>query len=86
MVVDLAKKSIGHIQGQLKTDVVNFTDITTLYLRELSHDELTIIMRRVHDENCGTFCKRTGGCLGLITGESIGQVASQTMKSLLATK
>jgi len=25
------------------------------------------------------------GCLGLITGESIGQVASQTMQSLMAT-
>ena len=28
---------------------------------------------------------REDGCLGLITGESIGQVASQTMQSLAAT-
>ena len=29
--------------------------------------------------------QKTDGCLGLITGESIGQVASQTMQSLAAT-
>ncbi len=28
---------------------------------------------------------KKNGCLGLITGESIGQVASQTMQSLMAT-
>ena len=33
-----------------------------------------------------TFCfAEESGCLGLITGESIGQVASQTMQSLAAT-
>ena len=37
-------------------------------------------MRRIEEQ-----IARETGCLGLITGESIGQVASQTMNSLMAT-
>ncbi|MGN0360211.1 MAG: tRNA 4-thiouridine(8) synthase ThiI, partial [Hominisplanchenecus sp.] len=48
------------------------------------HEELTIIMRRYMMRIAEHFAKETG-CLGLITGESIGQVASQTMQSLAAT-
>ena len=48
------------------------------------HDELTIIMRRYMMRIAETIAKENG-CLGLITGESIGQVASQTMQSLLVT-
>lgn len=43
-----------------------------------------IIIASLHDENCEEFAKKDG-CLGLITGESIGQVASQTIHSLAAT-
>ncbi len=48
------------------------------------HDELTIIMRRYMMRIAEHFAKKDN-CLGLITGESIGQVASQTMQSLAAT-
>ena len=48
------------------------------------HEELTIIMRRYMMRIAEEFAKRTD-CLGMITGESIGQVASQTMHSLAAT-
>ncbi len=48
------------------------------------HDELTIIMRRYMMRIAQHFAEESG-CLGLITGESIGQVASQTMQSLNAT-
>ena len=48
------------------------------------HDELTIIMRRYMMKIAEHIAKEDG-CLGLITGESIGQVASQTMQSLAAT-
>ena len=48
------------------------------------HDELTIIMRR-YMMRIAEEIARKSGCLGLITGESIGQVASQTMQSLMAT-
>ena len=48
------------------------------------HDELTIIMRRYMMRIAETIAKQTE-CIGLITGESIGQVASQTMQSLAVT-
>jgi thiamine biosynthesis protein ThiI len=41
-------------------------------------------MRRYMMKIAEHFAKESG-CLGLITGESIGQVASQTMQSLAAT-
>ncbi len=41
-------------------------------------------MRRYMMKIAEHFAKKDG-CLGLITGESIGQVASQTMQSLAAT-
>ena len=39
---------------------------------------------KVYDENSRNIAKETGA-LGLITGESIGQVASQTLESLAVT-
>ena len=48
------------------------------------HDELTIIMRRYMMRIAEHFAKKDR-CLGLITGESIGQVASQTLQSLAST-
>ena len=48
------------------------------------HDELTIIMRRYMMKIAEHFAKESG-CLALVTGESIGQVASQTMQSLYVT-
>ena len=49
------------------------------------HDELTIIMRRYMMKIAKHLAENTKDCLGLVTGESIGQVASQTMKSLYCT-
>jgi thiamine biosynthesis protein ThiI len=64
--------------------VVNFTDIQLYIYDQCPHDELTIIMRRYMMRIAEHFAKKDK-CLGLITGESIGQVASQTMQSLAAT-
>ncbi len=61
-----------------------FTDIQLAIYEKCPHDELTIIMRRYMMKIAEHFAKKDG-CLGLITGESIGQVASQTMQSLNAT-
>ena len=61
--------------------MVNFTDIQLYIYEKCPHDELTIIMRRYMMRIAEHFAKEDG-CLGLITGESIGQVASQTMQSL----
>lgn len=82
-VVDLAKK-VAKYSGPINLHVVNFTDIQLYIYEKCPHDELTIIMRRYMMRIAEHFAKETG-CLSLITGESIGQVASQTMQSLAAT-
>lgn len=82
-VVDLAK-IVSRYSGPVRLHVVNFTDIQLYIYDKCPHDELTIIMRRYMMRIAEHFAKEEG-CLGLITGESIGQVASQTMQSLAAT-
>lgn len=82
-VVDLAK-IVARYSGPIKLHVVNFTDIQLYIYDQCPHEELTIIMRRYMMRIAEHFA-RENGCLGMITGESIGQVASQTMQSLAAT-
>ena len=82
-VVDLAKL-VARYSGPINLYVVNFTDIQLYIYDQCPHDELTIIMRRYMMKIAERIGKEQG-CLGLITGESIGQVASQTVQSLAAT-
>lgn len=82
-VVDLAGL-VGRYAGPIRLYVVNFTEIQLSIYENCPHEELTIIMRRYMMKIAEYFAKKDG-CLGLITGESIGQVASQTMQSLEAT-
>ncbi len=82
-VVDLARL-VSRYTGPIKLHVINFTDIQLYIYEKCPHDELTIIMRRYMMRIAQTIAEESG-CLGLITGESIGQVASQTMQSLAAT-
>ena len=79
-VVDLAR-IVSRYSGSVKLHVVNFTDIQFYIYDQCPHDELTIIMRRYMMRIAEHFAKKDG-CLGLITGESIGQVASQTMQGI----
>ncbi len=82
-VVDLAEK-ISKYTGKMKLFVVNFTDIQLYIYDQCPHEELTIIMRRYMMKIAEKLAEQEN-CLGLITGESLGQVASQTMQSLAAT-
>lgn len=82
-VVDLAK-TVSKYAGKIRLHIINFTDIQMYIYDKCPHDELTIIMRRYMMRIAEHLAKESG-CTGLITGESIGQVASQTMKSLLVT-
>ena len=82
-VVDLAS-IVARYSGPINLHVVNFTDIQLYIYEKCPHEELTIIMRRYMMRIAEHFAKETDS-LGLITGESIGQVASQTMQSLAAT-
>lgn len=82
-VVDLAKL-VADYSGPINLHVVNFTDIQLYIYEQCPHDELTIIMRRYMMKIAEHFALKEDS-LGLITGESIGQVASQTMQSLAVT-
>lgn len=82
-VVDLAAL-VSKYAGNMRLHVVNFTDIQMMIYDKCPHDELTIIMRRYMMRIAETIAKEEG-CLSLVTGESIGQVASQTMQSLQVT-
>jgi thiamine biosynthesis protein ThiI len=82
-VTDLARK-ISEYTGPIQLHVVNFTDIQLYIYDQCPHDELTIIMRR-YMMRIAERIARDRHCLSLITGESVGQVASQTMQSLAAT-
>ena len=82
-VVDLAAK-VARYTGPIYLYVVNFTEIQLYIYEKCPHDELTIIMRRYMMRIAERIAEKTGS-LGLITGESIGQVASQTVQSLAAT-
>ena len=64
--------------------IINFTDIQLYIYEQCPHEELTIIMRRYMMKIAEHIAKEND-CLGLITGESIGQVASQTLQSLMCT-
>ena len=82
-VVDLAKE-VAKYSGPIRLHIVNFTDIQLYIYDKCPHEELTIIMRRYMMRIAEELAKRSGA-MGLVTGESIGQVASQTMQSLAAT-
>ena len=82
-VIDLAKY-VSRYSGPINLHIINFTDIQLEIYEKCPHDELTIIMRR-YMMRIAEHIAKENNCLGLITGESIGQVASQTMQSLAAT-
>ncbi|MDO4554805.1 MAG: tRNA uracil 4-sulfurtransferase ThiI [Lachnospiraceae bacterium] len=82
-VVDLARQ-VAKYSGPIDLHVINFTDIQMAIYEKCPHDELTIIMRRYMMEIAENIAKKNKG-LALITGESLGQVASQTIQSLLVT-
>ena len=82
-VVELARL-VSRYSGPIKLHVINFTDIQLYIYEKCPHDELTIIMRRYMMRIAEKLAEKDD-CIGLITGESIGQVASQTMFSLRVT-
>ena len=82
-VVDLANL-VARYSGPIKLHIVNFTDIQLYIYDQCPHAELTIIMRRYMMKIAEAIGEKSD-CAALITGESIGQVASQTILSLVST-
>ena len=82
-VVDLAR-IVSSYCGEIELNIIDFTEIQLEIYKHCPHDEMTIIMRRVMMRIAQELAEKSG-CMGLITGESIGQVASQTMHGLYCT-
>lgn len=82
-VVDLAKL-ISKYTGPIRLHVINFTDIQLYIYEQCPHEELTIIMRRYMMKIAEHIAKESD-CQALVTGESLGQVASQTIHALGVT-
>ncbi|NLM10678.1 MAG: tRNA 4-thiouridine(8) synthase ThiI [Clostridiaceae bacterium] len=75
----LAEYNLG-----MKLYIVPFTEIQMAINQKCPEEYLTIIMRRFMMKIAERIAEKNGS-LGLVTGEAIGQVASQTLESLLVT-
>ena len=82
-VIELAK-ILSVYTGKIHLHVVPFTDIQLAIIDKCPKNYLTLIMRRIMMQIAERIAKQHR-CNALITGESIGQVASQTMESLAVT-
>ena len=81
-VVDLAER-LSVFTGGFKLYVVPFTDLQLYLLDNVPHDKLTIFLKRAMTRVACTLGERDEA-LAVITGDSVGQVASQTMQGLHA--
>ncbi len=82
-VIDLAKQMSAYC-GKIKLHIVPFTKIQLDIIEKCPENYLTVIMRRLMMRIAEKISAKEGSA-ALITGESIGQVASQTMESLVCT-
>jgi thiamine biosynthesis protein ThiI len=79
-VIDLAKL-VSDYSGAIKLHVVNFADVQMAIYDNCPHEELTIIMKRYMIKIAEELAEKND-CQCTVTGESIGQVSSQTVFSL----
>ncbi len=82
-VLDLLAK-VARYAGRIELTVVEFTEIQEAIRDKCPEDLFTIIMRRLM-VLCAEKIARHSGCGALITGESLGQVASQTLGAIACT-
>ena len=82
-VVDLAR-ILTRSCGPIRLHIVPFTEIQQELHEQCPDSQLTILMRR-HMMRIAERIALRNGCGALVTGESLGQVASQTMASIRCT-
>ena len=82
-VIELAK-IVSRYAGRIRLYLVPFTEIQMTIYDRCPSSETTVLMRRLMMKIAERIAKDTGS-QALITGESIGQVASQTIESLCVT-
>ena len=82
-VIELARLLTPYA-GRIRLHIVNFTDIQLNIRDDSPTDMITIVMRRIMMRIAERLAV-SRGCKALITGESLGQVASQTLEALVTT-
>ena len=82
-VVELARL-VSKYCGKMTVNVVSFTEIQEAIRDNCPEEYFTLIMRRFMMEISARIAK-WDGCGALITGENLGQVASQTMEAMTVT-
>ena len=79
-VIDLAKK-LSSYTGEFTLYTVPFTEVQLYLLENVPHDKLTIFLKRAMVYGAEIIADKLKA-QGLVTGDSVGQVASQTMKAI----
>ena len=82
-VLELARL-VTRYSGRMTVNVVSFTQIQEAIRDNCPEEFFTLIMRRFMMEISQRIAKQDG-CKALITGENLGQVASQTMEAMAVT-
>ena len=82
-VVELARL-VTKYSGKMTVNIVHFTEIQEAIRDNCPEEFFTLIMRRFMMEISQRIAKHDG-CGALITGENLGQVASQTMEAMGVT-
>jgi len=77
-------KKVSEYSGTIRMTTVNFTEIQERIGEKCPEELFTLVMRRFMMKISEEIARRRD-CLALITGESVGQVASQTMMALGVT-
>ena len=82
-VIELLQR-VAKYSGRMKMFTVPFTEIQEQIREKCKEDYFTIIMRRFMMEIAEEIARKNG-CHALITGESLGQVARQTLNAIECT-
>ena len=82
-VLELARL-VTRYSGRMTVNIVSFTEIQEAIRDNCPEEYFTLIMRRFMMEIAQRLAKHDG-CGALITGENLGQVASQTMEAMAVT-
>lgn len=82
-VIELANL-ISKYCGNIKLHIISFTEIQEQIHKNCDEEYMITIMRRIMMRIAERLC-RANGCGAIVTGESLGQVASQTMQSMTVT-
>ncbi len=82
-VMELAKE-VTVYTGNMQVGVISLTHIQEELVKNCAEEYFTLLLRRFMMRLSEKVAVRRG-CLALITGESLGQVASQTMQALAVT-